>query len=78
LALAADYKLYENSDVTLTFANLLPNSHYRIVMYASSEDPYIYKLISDGFVALEINTPRSNALLLTFKIWVLLALMSAL
>lgn len=73
-ALGAAAVVYENSPVTISFDNLEPSAHYRIVMFATSEDPSAYKLITSSLSALEATLPTNANLIATAIISLLLCL----
>jgi hypothetical protein len=60
-----------STPVTLTFANLRPEKHYRISLIATSEDPSQYQKVSP-LAFLEIDTLKSYGFILStlLVIWI--------
>ncbi|KAL4429535.1 hypothetical protein ABPG74_014310 [Tetrahymena malaccensis] len=65
-ALGVAHAVYEGTPITFEFDNLDPGNHYRVVMYATSEDPSQYKMITTNVTSVEITLPAHSIILLSY------------
>ncbi|KAL4474451.1 hypothetical protein ABPG72_007850 [Tetrahymena utriculariae] len=65
-ALGVAHAVYEGSPITFDFENLEPGNHYRVVMYATSEDPSQYKMVTTNVTAVEVTLPAHSIILLSY------------
>ncbi|EAS06670.3 hypothetical protein TTHERM_00941550 (macronuclear) [Tetrahymena thermophila SB210] len=65
VALGKAHAVYEGTPITFEFDNLEPGNHYRVVMYATSEDPSQYKMVTTNVTSVEITLPAHSIILLS-------------
>lgn len=55
--------IYEGVGITFSFSGLTPDMHYKLVMYATSEDPSIFRVNTKDPVFIEATLPACISIL---------------